>query len=307
MASTASRWLPQSSFINPALTYASAFSQSVLAAISNYQDLYISKLPAGSSEDTRRNIALHLINHVSKLVSVSSFRLDGLTFTSRKRRNILKTNERITLASKNEAAEQPSAADIQDQGFTRPSVLILLPLRNSALRWVKALLAALPDHQVDNLGRFESEFALPPDANDKLASASPGTYPRDHIETFKGNIDDTFRVGIKLTRKNVKLFSDFYTSDIILASPLGLRLSIGKEKCVHHSPQRGTVLTIHLHRSADFLSSIETFVMDQSDVMTMQNWEHVQFVLSNLNELPKEAHDTDFSRVKPWYLDGQYV
>ena len=61
------------------------------------------------------------------------------------------------------------------------------------------------------------------------------------------------------------------------------------------------------NRSADFLSSIETLIVDQADVMTMQNWEHVQFVLSNLNELPKEGHDTDFSRVKPWYLDGQCV
>lgn len=47
--------------------------------------------------------------------------------------------------------------------------------------------------------------------------------------------------------------------------------------------------------------------MDQADAMTMQNWEHVQFVLSSMNELPKEAHDTDFSRVKPWFLDSQYA
>lgn len=56
----------------------------------------------------------------------------------------------------------------------------------------------------------------------------------------------------------------------------------------------------------------------------MQNWEHVkvkvhipvfpdetdkspQFVLNQINKLPKESHDTDFSRIKPWYLDGLYV
>lgn len=32
-----------------------------------------------------------------------------------------------------------------------------------------------------------------------------------------------------------------------------------------------------------------------------------QFVLGRLNQLPKESHDADFSRIKPWYLDGQYV
>jgi hypothetical protein len=39
---------------------------------------------------------------------------------------------------------------------------------------------------------------------DKLAVADPGTYPRDHAETFKGNVDDNFKVGIKLTRKSAK-------------------------------------------------------------------------------------------------------
>lgn len=145
---------------------------------------------------------------------------------------MLKTNERIAHAAKTPTAEQPSATDIQDQGFTRPSVLILLPFRNSALRWVKTLLAHLPAHKVENRSRFDAEFSLPAGTTDKLATAAPGTYPRDHVETFKGNVDDNFRVGIKLTRKSIKLFSDFYSSDIIIASPLGLRLSIGKEKCV---------------------------------------------------------------------------
>ncbi len=71
------------------------------------------------------------------------------------------------------------------------------------------------------------------------------------------------------------------------------------------------------------MSSIEILVVDQMDALTMQNWEHMQvcsfpyyaermrtnfaplqFVMSHLNQLPKESHDVDFSRIKPWYLDG---
>lgn len=147
----------------------------------------------------------------------------------RKRRRVLKNNERIAHASK---AGNPVPEDVQDQGFTRPAVLILLPFRSFAQRWISALTSHTPppSFQVENHSRFQTEYGLPPGAVDKLLAAEPGTYPRDHVEMFKGNVDDSFRVGVKLTRKSVKLFSDFYTSDVIVASPLGLRMSIEKEK-----------------------------------------------------------------------------
>lgn len=163
-----------------------------------------------------------------------SLSLDSTLFIKqyRKRRRVLKNNERLAHAK---AASVSPPEDVQDQGFTRPSVLVLLPFRSSALAWLDALTTHTPSpaYQIENHSRFLSEYALPSDAVDKLAVAEPGTYPRDHVETFKGNVDDNFRVGIKLTRKSVKLFADFYGCDIIFASPLGLRMSIEKEKCVY--------------------------------------------------------------------------
>ena len=148
--------------------------------------------------------------------------------THRKRRRVLKNNERLAKAGSN------PPGDAQDQGFTRPSVLILLPFRSFALRWVAALTSHThpPSYQIENHARFQAEYGLPPDVVDKLAEAAPGVYPSDHVEMFKGNVDDSFRLGIKITRKSVKLFSEFYTCDIIIASPLGLRISIEKEKYV---------------------------------------------------------------------------
>ncbi|KAF8199770.1 digestive organ expansion factor [Mycena galopus ATCC 62051] len=239
----------------------------LLSALSTNGDIYVPSAAWEHKKTFREAISLHAINHVTK-----------------KRRRVLKNNERLTKADADSAPE-----DVQDQGFTRPSVLILLPFRSSALDWFTALTShtPAPAFQVENQSRFLSEYGLSPGMVDKLATAEPGTYPRDHVETFKGNVDDNFRVGVKLTRKSVKMFSEFYGCDIIMASPLGLRRSIEKEK------------------SADYLSSIEILVVDQLEALTMQNWEHVKFVLSHLNKLPKDSHNADFSRIKPWYLDGQ--
>ncbi|KAL6300475.1 digestive organ expansion factor [Sparassis latifolia] len=240
----------------------------VLSVLSSHRDLYLTRTSVSTHANVREAIALHAIDHIT-----------------RKRRRVVKNNERLAHASKSGA---PPLEDVQDQGFTRPSVLILLPFRSFALQWLAALTAHTPPpaYQIENQSRFQSEYGLPAGAVDKLANAEPGAYPQDHVEMFKGNVDDSFRVGIKFTRKSVKLFAEFYGCDLIIASPLGLRMSIEKEK------------------NADFLSSIELLVVDQMDALAMQNWDHLQFVFSHLNQLPKESHDVDFSRIKPWYLDG---
>lgn len=171
---------------------------------------------------------LHVLNHISKWVGLSAHNQQQRLTVHRKRRRVLKNNERLAKAGSN------PPEDIQDQGFTRPSVLILLPFRSFALRWVAALTSHTPppSFQIENHARFQAEYDLPPGAVDKLAEAAPGVYPRDHTEMFKGNVDDSFRLGIKITRKSVKLFAEFYSCDIIIASPLGLRMSIEKDKYV---------------------------------------------------------------------------
>ncbi|KAG8807064.1 rRNA-binding ribosome biosynthesis protein utp25, partial [Serendipita sp. 400] len=172
--------------------------KNLLTTIGSYQDLYLTKRDLKSQSAYREVISLHILNHIMK-----------------KRRRILKNNEKLSSLQKD--ADPSDSNAFLDQGFVRPSVLVVLPFRSSAYHWITAFIHQLSGYQVENRARFHSEFTLPAGAEDKLLSAPAGTYSEDHVANMSGNIDDYFRIGMKVTRKSVKLFSDFYSSDIIVA------------------------------------------------------------------------------------------
>jgi U3 small nucleolar RNA-associated protein 25 len=64
----------------------------------------------------------------------------------------------------------------------------------------------LPDEKANvmNKKRFMDEFT-----GDESAMPKKKTRPEDYEQTFVGNTDDTFRIGITVTKKSIKV------SDII--------------------------------------------------------------------------------------------
>jgi U3 small nucleolar RNA-associated protein 25 len=255
---------------NQTLGELSDLEKAAANSIFQYQDLLFGDRTVENSSRLRTLVTLHALNHV------------------------LKTRDRVIKHNNRLAHQKPSDQDIEyrDQGFTRPKVLVLLPTRHSCFRYVENIVSLFEPEQQENKKKFEETYV---DRDQRFSEDRPA----DFRELFEGNSDDMFRLGIKFTRKTLQLFSPFYNSDIIIASPLGLRRAI--EAGSDPKNKESNKKTVDY----DFLSSIELLLLDQAEALIMQNWDHVDFIFDHLNLQPRESHGCDFSRVRNWYLDSQ--
>ncbi|KAF8458546.1 hypothetical protein BDZ91DRAFT_701085 [Kalaharituber pfeilii] len=263
----------------------------------SYTDLFFTTRTVSNAPHLRHLYVLHTLNHIYKT-----------------RDRVLKNNAKLSKhhLSSTLPPDQDQDLDLpplRDQGFTRPKVLILLPTRHHAFQVINLIASLASPDQQSHRHRLDAEFGFDP-----TAERIPATKSADFRDLFEGNHDDLFRIGIKFTRKTIKFFSSFYNSDIILASPLGLRMAIGSTPEESAFTNGAVAANNKKHKSKskkakagqdyDFLSSLEIIVIDHLTPMLMQNPAHLTFCLEYLNLLPKSTHETDFSRVREWYLDS---
>lgn len=106
--------------------------------------------------------------------------------------------------------------DRQDQGLVRPKVLILTPFKHMAYAVVEQIVMLANGGKWKGVGK-KKKF-------------------RDEFGTEEEAFNDFFRVGIAFNKRtkaanasqlNICLFEQFYASDIIVASPLALRMIAG--------------------------------------------------------------------------------
>ncbi|KAI0564511.1 hypothetical protein FGB62_25g259 [Gracilaria domingensis] len=296
----------------------SKLHRAFIAVVREYRDILLCAKYSRTDDDLLRKLyTVHCLSHVLRCGS-----------------RVLRNDYKLI--------NPPEGWEVEkDQGFCRARVLILLPMKNLAYEVVKSLQAlavGVDDSETDvsqiaNKDRFESEFA--PDVtedededhgiggnDDHSLTGKKRRKPEDYRRTFRGNIDDDFKLGIAFTKKSMKLYNDFYSSDIIIASPLGLRRLLAekasgkdieaklekqrKEEAVEWRSKIGSETGKPKVEGAnsDFLSSIEICVIDGLHIFSMQNWETLQQTVSMMNQVPSSTRDTDFSRVRDWCLDG---
>ena len=177
-------------------------------------------------------------------------------------------------ANRDEHEQKDSRARcVRDQGYTRPTVLVLLPTRGTCHTFINNLYRMTGTGiENDQKKRFEDDYGpLPPEDDEGEDDNDPDKERRRKaVLLSKGkewneyfgdtaNQDDDFKIGISIIPKaansnistssskdttvatkkknkeeqkqqqqksnvSVKLYSDFYKSDIIVASPLGLKM-----------------------------------------------------------------------------------
>uniref|UniRef100_A0A671LLJ9 U3 small nucleolar RNA-associated protein 25 homolog n=1 Tax=Sinocyclocheilus anshuiensis TaxID=1608454 RepID=A0A671LLJ9_9TELE len=262
-------WCLLNQFFAPeggAVTDVTELQKELLGLMGTYRDVHFTNSsPLREAKEVRSAYCLHVLNHV------------------------LKANTRVLRNNAKLKETKDVNEEFRDQGITRPKVLILVPFRDGVLRVVQTFITLLEPKgkkmDVSNKKRFKEEYGEEP------GESPPKLHrPDDYHAVFSGNTDDHFRIGVSIMKRSMRLYSPFYSSDIIIASPLGLRTVLGADS--------------EKKRDFDFLSSIELLIVDQADVFLMQNWEHLLHVLKYLNLQPLDSHGVDFSRVRMWNLNN---
>lgn len=91
-------------------------------------------------------------------------------------------------------------------------------------------------------------------------------------------------MGLAVKGNTFRLYTDFYNSDVIIASPLSLKQIEDKQ-------------------GFDYLSSLEVLVVYGGDMMCMQNYDHLRCVLENCNLTIKKDRNTDISRLREYFMN----
>ena len=321
---------------------------SVYSFIARYADMFVTTSSPSMSPNRQlkeqrsfhQMYLLHVLNHV--LTSRSRITRNNRELKEKEEENEESGEDDDVKEDKETNNHDEDPDRYRDQGFTRPTVLVLLPTRGTCHRFVKDLYRLTGSSwNQDIKERFETEYGPindemdEDDGGDNDDRTTEKEQRRKAVLEKKGkewnelfgdnaNNDDDFKLGVSLTPKvaktsspknssnvAVRVYTDFFKSDIVVASPLGLKMLILPDESGNGDDDddddldRGRETRKGNNANYDFLSSIEICLIEYAETILMQNWDHVNDILDYLNQEPQSNNNADFSRVRNYLLNGQ--
>lgn len=335
-----------SSFSPPSSTDSSATTTQLESALirlfSSYADATISARTWHNAREICLAYATHCVNHLFKAKDV--IRRNDATLARQEQEQQQqqlknKKNSATGAASKKNADDKELEEDdeedeqkFRDRNFGNTRILVLLPMRNSAHRFVKdlCLLTGTDWDSFQHCSSFDSDFSEMDEVKDPTFHRRPLDFQRQ----FDGNINDTFCFGAKVDKekaaKNLNKLKQLkqQTQQHQQRQQQQQDAGEGEEKKLLQKRSEFSLqvyvpfldcdmivasplgLRKRLEKDGNLsvaLSSIEVVVIDEAHVMLMQSWSHVDACLALLNKLPTTTTEglNDMTRIYSWALDGQ--
>ncbi|EGR34191.1 nucleolus protein required for cell, putative [Ichthyophthirius multifiliis] len=224
-------------------------------SIQNKEEYNLNYSAQQTLQNKSNNLQTTQIQGLFQLQVINSFienYFDSI-FIDQNEENVQQLRENYIKHIKNHLKNNP-----KHTGFTKSRILIILPFKGDAAYLLDLL---------------EKQFSFKQQQDSTKKRLIEGYFDDDKQR------EEVFRIGVKIKENSLKYFVPFSNDDIIIASPLGLKLSINK--------------TSTKDTDFSFLSSLEILIVDRAHVILMQNWQHMYDILPLLNKIPKHKQTTN--------------
>lgn len=174
----------------------------------------------------------------------------------------------------------------KDLGFTRPRIIILLPLKKHCFLILKKIVNIISEKGwnggIGKKKKFLEEYSEENQLEDYFMM---GMGIEIRSSNNRSSNVNNFDANTCQFDKHIELFTPFNESDIIIASPIALKQSKIEKK---------------------YFSSIEILLMDFSETFLYQNLEYLETLSEDINLFPLSSSDlNDIYRIKDNYKEEE--
>lgn len=268
----------------------------VLGLLNKYVDYVMVDPQERNSENYRNLVIEHIMNHIQKNREIEAN--NSRQYNAKKELDDIdpqnsELEQDHSDSISNEFCDDRDLPDVelksdleQHKGFTRGRVLVVCPYKVDCYNMVATI--------IDMVNASVIAKGKKPKTNFKLQKFQEEFFSEDT------SFDDSFRLGICIQNDKVQLYVPYTKADIIIGSPLGLRLA-----SMGHDDDEEAQEEVGSKSSNSFQSSVEILYIDKAHLLFMQNFEHVRELMTNLNLMPKHSDCVNnFNEIRPYFTEN---